>query len=54
MLVTKLGRESGSMTREMATLGYFLKIATMAVHCQHGGLRWDPIVVYSRSIYSLL
>jgi hypothetical protein len=30
MLVTRLGRESGSMIREMATLGYFLIIATMA------------------------
>ena len=26
-----MGRESGSMIREMATLGYFLMIATMAV-----------------------
>lgn len=29
-MVTRLGRESGSMIKEMATLGYFLMIATMA------------------------
>ena len=28
--MTKLGSESGSMTRAMAVLGYFLKMATMA------------------------
>lgn len=33
MFVTKLGRESGSMTRAMAVLGYFLKMATMALEC---------------------
>jgi hypothetical protein len=32
--VTKLGRESGSMIRAMAVLGYFLKMATMAIRGQ--------------------
>ena len=37
MLVTRLGRESGSMTRAKAWLGYDLMISTMTVVRVSGG-----------------
>lgn len=51
--MTKLGRESGSMTRAMAVLGYFLKMATMAaltLVLEKRVCLW----LHLRSMYSLL
>jgi hypothetical protein len=52
--VTKLGSESGSMTRAMAVLGYFLKIATMARWGQYASTELFVGIILTVNVLSLV